>query len=695
MKKNRNLLFVLIACALVALVVFAACDPEDGAQTKVLDYIELDTSNAQTEFTVGDMLNYQGLSVTAYYDNDTSAIVTGYIVTANGLDDDGKLTADSNEATVTYTEEGVTKTATYGITVTAKPDDSSKEDPEKNVVSIKITKLPTTTEYYVGETFSTAGLEIEATYDDDTTDTITSGFSASASTAMSGEKTITVTYKGKTDTFTINVYDKLSGLSIEGKRAYAIGDEFDGIYVVALYNGKTNGGVQIDESDYTWNITPALNDGKFDTIGKYTITVEYSEEKIAGNLLKVDGTFEITVSDPEDPNAIAWGEEGMSDGEWKYWIDDENVIVSIEEVKFIHGDNDGINIHAAFSATGTLYYGFQLFYNDTTNYNIDDSYVLTLTITSKTNCTVVINNKSYTLTANDPTQVEVAFKYTYNGIYTGMSLFDMQVEIVEGESYDLTLTNIAWTESSQSDTPGGGGGDTGNVVTYKTEFDPNIIGVWCRAAGFTQADFNSAELLIDGNHFAYPYQVLTGGDNEFKPMFNNIFSLAGSADGAKYLIQIKINDVIYDPVTEIFGGPHTSNGNTYTLSVEDGKLVLTVKSASSTVDPNPGTGGDDDKDDPIVPGDGYVVELTNTVFYNDMFIKLYMSSEDFNLLKSAAKVVVNDSYTGDNWTGGFLVDGNDCLHVRLTQLAPSPSGTYVLNWYDADGNLIATCSVTI
>lgn len=812
--KSRNRLFILLVCVLVAVVVLAACDPEEDLQPKKLDHIEVNTANAQTEFAVGDAFTYQGLAVTAFYDDDTSAIVTGYSVTANGLDEDGKLTAESNMATVSYTEEDVTKTATYNIAVTAgavgpgiddpgkddpSKDDPSKDDPEASIVGIKITKEPNTTTYYVGEKFTTDGLEIEATYDDNTTKTVTTGFSASAATAMAGEITVTVTYEGKTDTFTITVYDKLTGLAVDGKRAYNLGDDFEGITVTALYNGKTTGGVALEADDFDFEIEPALNDGKFDTIGKYTITVAYSEEKIEGRPNNASEKFEITVVDPDDPDAIVWGEEGKSVGEWKYWSDEN--IVDVTEVKFIDKE-DGINIHAAFSSTGALDYGFQLFYNDLTNYTLNSTYTLTFTVTSTSNCEVVINGKNYNLTANNPTEVEVKFTYSYNGEYTGMSLFDMQVIVVAGKSYDLTLTNIAWEENSDNSGGGDVGGDkTGETVIYDVFFDPNIIGFWFRTANYTLEDFDSAEMLVNGAHFADAYQVQTGGDGEFRPMFDNIFSLTGSAEGSKYTIQIKLDGVVYDPVNKVAGGPHTANGYTYTLAVENGKLVLTVKSESSTVDPDPdpGTGGGETdpvepgdvrnvtitntdfyspgfvklymaqgdlefirdnasyievngargtwngngylvdgtvciqvnitdgaskyefkwydaagnliaqavyekgKPDPgtgggttppVIPGDGYVVQLTKIEDYSNMYVKLYMSSEDFDLLKGAAKVVVNGTYTGDNWAGGFLVDGTICIHVRLV-FDGKASGDYVLTWYDADGNLIATCAFTI
>ena len=121
MKTTKKRLFTLILCMLVvfALCVLVACENEEeqGEQSKKLDHITLNTESVTMEFEVGDELTYAGLEVTAHYDDETSAVVTGYSVIANNLED-GKLTISSDTATVSYTEDQVTKKATYTITVT-------------------------------------------------------------------------------------------------------------------------------------------------------------------------------------------------------------------------------------------------------------------------------------------------------------------------------------------------------------------------------------------------------------------------------------------------------------------------------------------------------------------------------------------------------------------------------------------------
>lgn len=87
-----------------------------SVSTKTLTDISLDIENAKTEFDVGDTFEYDGLVVTANYDDDTSDTVTPTSVSTPDL-----TTAGTKEVTVTYTENGVTKTATYDITVSVAP----------------------------------------------------------------------------------------------------------------------------------------------------------------------------------------------------------------------------------------------------------------------------------------------------------------------------------------------------------------------------------------------------------------------------------------------------------------------------------------------------------------------------------------------------------------------------------------------
>ena len=74
------------------------------------------------------------------------------------------------------------------------------------VKSIIVEKLPNKTTYVVGEALDTTGLTLKLCYHDGDSKTVTSGFSVSVfDSSTEGTKTVTVTYEGKTTTFTVTV----------------------------------------------------------------------------------------------------------------------------------------------------------------------------------------------------------------------------------------------------------------------------------------------------------------------------------------------------------------------------------------------------------------------------------------------------------------------------------------------------------
>ena len=83
------------------------------ANDATLDHITLG-GTYQTTFEQGSEFNHDGLTVTAHYDDSSSADVTG----SASFSGYNMSTAGDQTVTVSYTEEGVTKTASYDITVT-------------------------------------------------------------------------------------------------------------------------------------------------------------------------------------------------------------------------------------------------------------------------------------------------------------------------------------------------------------------------------------------------------------------------------------------------------------------------------------------------------------------------------------------------------------------------------------------------
>ena len=212
------------------------------------------TKPTKTSYFVGDTLNTAGLTLKAAYNNGTTQTITGgFTCTPTALS-----TAGAQTVTVNYGG----KTATFAVNVQ-----------DVTLSGIAIASNPTKTSYFVGDTLDTTGLKLTATYNNGTTQTITSGFTCTP-TALStaGVQTVTVNYGGKTATFAVNVQDvALSGIAIASnptKTSYYVGDTLDttGLKLTATYN---NGTTQTITGGFTCTPT-ALS-----TAGAQTVTVNY------------------------------------------------------------------------------------------------------------------------------------------------------------------------------------------------------------------------------------------------------------------------------------------------------------------------------------------------------------------------------------------------------------------------------------
>lgn len=144
-----------------------------------------------TTFHQGDAFSHEGMTVTATYDDDSEEDVTANATFSGyNMNETGDQTV-----TVSYTENEVTKTAEYGITVSAPATLST--------ISLSGDYQTVFTE---GDEFNHEGLVVTANYDDDTHIVVTSDavFSTPDMNEV-GTQTITVTYGGKTTTYDITV----------------------------------------------------------------------------------------------------------------------------------------------------------------------------------------------------------------------------------------------------------------------------------------------------------------------------------------------------------------------------------------------------------------------------------------------------------------------------------------------------------
>lgn len=158
------------------------------------------SGNYQTAFKVGDAFTYIGLVVTAYYSNGTSKTVTGYTVSTPDMSTSGVKTIN-----VIYTESGISRGASYSITV-------NEIHPQVvTLVGISLSGSYQTT-FLVEDIFTYEGLVVTATYSDSSSKTVTGYTVDSPNMSTTGTKTVTVKYSegsvGCAVTYQITVIDR-------------------------------------------------------------------------------------------------------------------------------------------------------------------------------------------------------------------------------------------------------------------------------------------------------------------------------------------------------------------------------------------------------------------------------------------------------------------------------------------------------
>ncbi len=230
---------------------------------KSLTEIKVTKKPDKLSYLEGEAFNPAGMEVTAYYNNGTSEKITNYEVSGY------TSTPGDKVITIRYKD----KTTTFKVTVTAK-----------SLTGIQITKQPNKTTYIEGTVFDSTGMELTLTYNNGTSETITSGWQEEYDFSSPGQKTVSITYGGKKTTLTVTVTAKqvtsIAIASKPNKTTYIEGQELDttGLKLKVSYN---NGTSEVVTSN--WKISGYDKN----RVGKRTITVTYQGKT---------ATFEVTVT---------------------------------------------------------------------------------------------------------------------------------------------------------------------------------------------------------------------------------------------------------------------------------------------------------------------------------------------------------------------------------------------------------------
>lgn len=219
--------------------------------------IEL-TKPTKLEYKYGESLDTSGMSVKAIYDDNQSEVIkSDYSVT--GYD---KTKSGTQTITVTYRNQ----TATFDVTVA-----------EPQITKIEITTPPTTTEYYVGQDLKTDGMVVTVTFEDESTQTTTAYTLSGYDKKTVGTQTVTVRYKGFSDTFDVTVKEaeavSISGVTVEDKTYDGKPIEYSGTPTSDNYSG---------DYEYIWETADGtVLDSAPINAGNYKLVVKVSDETFA------------------------------------------------------------------------------------------------------------------------------------------------------------------------------------------------------------------------------------------------------------------------------------------------------------------------------------------------------------------------------------------------------------------------------
>lgn len=252
-----------------------------------IDYITADGLIKNT-YEVGDQVDLTGLTVTAYFNNGTSAVLDSSEYTVTGFD---SSTTGNKNLTITYKDSYNTeKTTTVAYKVSAA-----------SLTGIALSgSYKKTFEY--GNELDTTGLVVTASYSNGTSENVTAlvTFSGYSATTL-GEQTITVSYTEgatKTATYKVTVVDYLDYIEVTGnkKTDYKYGDSFSKENIVVIAHMKSGATKDVTNSAQfsgyngtslsTQEITVKYTEGDHTAIAKYNVTVT---DKL--NSISLSGTY--------------------------------------------------------------------------------------------------------------------------------------------------------------------------------------------------------------------------------------------------------------------------------------------------------------------------------------------------------------------------------------------------------------------
>lgn len=293
---------------------------------------------AKTEYYKGDYFDPSGFVVEATYNEGfETAVLTEdqytFQIEGKTVDEGGFTFETAGTIPVTVvSKETPEQTAVFHVTVNGA-----------ELTALEIRRLPAKTVYFLGDELNLAGMSVYAVYSDDTEIRLLSGdYEVSGfDSETAGEKEITLTHKGKTASFPVEVKVKeVEGIEVTTypKTTYEVGEDFDatGLEISKTFsNGETE---SLKSEEYE------IDASKFSTEkpGVYPIKVIPEDNELEPI------TFDVTVREAKEVEwkQIRFGQSSSSDKNYIEKLDDGTIkLIAEEGGGKVTGDHDGITFY--------------------------------------------------------------------------------------------------------------------------------------------------------------------------------------------------------------------------------------------------------------------------------------------------------------------------------------------------------------
>ena len=230
--------------------------------------ITMHTTPTKTKYNVNDALDVTNgeIKIVRAIGNPEIKTITSNMV--SGFNSSKENTA--LPLTVSYTENGITKTTTYNVSV------------EDQVTAIRINKTPKT-KYKYNENLDVTTGQLEITKGSGTTTIpITSNMVTGYDKTKLGDQELTVTYGGKTQKYTVNVKDYVTGISITPNA------------ITGTYNDEIE--KLINDNDISYTVTYAKAGAKSPVALTESMVTGYNKTSLTDQNLTVTYTDQDTNS---------------------------------------------------------------------------------------------------------------------------------------------------------------------------------------------------------------------------------------------------------------------------------------------------------------------------------------------------------------------------------------------------------------